>query len=105
MPLSGSPSGLCPYQLPAEDPAGLHAPHGVGISQLQEFLAQLPGDNDLAKDIHACICGDKGSTGSKESGTLEKWSLRAGCEGMRLRKSSWEDKLLLQWRAQRNVSL
>lgn len=53
---------LFPHQLPAEDPAGLHAPHRVGISQLQELLAQLPGDNDLAKDIHTCICGEEGST-------------------------------------------
>lgn len=45
---------LIPHQLTTEDPTGLHASGSVGISQLEEFMAQLSGDNDLAKGIHAC---------------------------------------------------
>lgn len=53
---------LVPHQLTTEDPTRLHTPDRVGISQLEEFLTELPRDNDLAKDTYTCICGENGST-------------------------------------------
>lgn len=44
-----------PYQLPTEDPTCLHTLGCVGVGELEEFVAQLLGNGDMAKAIDSHI--------------------------------------------------
>lgn len=49
---------LVPHQLPTEDAACFHFPGRVCVCQLEKLVAELSGDDNVAKSINVCACRD-----------------------------------------------